>query len=480
MTTSKGISFKEGLLAAVTLSGLPCGLRHLEQARRNHSCSETFLGVCECVPGIGLVIALAEKTCCFTGRLFQRLQDEDLTSSLPPAPHSSSWRPRLLPPSETFKKMLKNLQKAEIAFRVEKGCGNNFVISNDPVSFETLQVLPSTPMRYRLSCSSSRGFRQTMEDEHLFIETKKGEIIAAIFDGHGGIFGKDVKLMSNPQIKRYKKVKESALEENAPKVKEDEMPGVKTEKGSKTSIEEIRKEEENSIQNPGQIVATLLKERFTKKFFEKLELLEGNAHAAFERTIYELNQEINSIPGLETIGSTATICYVDEKGRVYTANIGDSAAFILRKQNGIWKFIPLSCVRTWKNYKEACRAAIVFQNPEVVQRYLSTRKEIRFPREKFGITLSRSLGDAAFSTHNGHPGVIAKPKITINALQEGDILFLGCDGITEECPPEEILKVVSEKGFTEDLAQQLTHAAIRSGSQDNVTVLTVHCAKKTA
>jgi PPM family protein phosphatase len=59
-------------------------------------------------------------------------------------------------------------------------------------------------------------------------------------------------------------------------------------------------------------------------------------------------------------------------------------------------------------------------------------------------------------------------------LQPGDIILLCSDGLTEMVPDEQIAAILREEAEPEIACERLVAEAIRSGGQDNVTVIVAH------
>lgn len=268
------------------------------------------------------------------------------------------------------------------------------------------------PLNFAFFEAEAQGPRPTMEDAHFFKRIEQG-VLTGVFDGHGG-----------------------------------------------------------------QEVAKYASEMFQKKFSAVLAKSHGQVHQAFEELIHEIHQEIAKKQDWSFMGSTAVVCFVDEDTQlIYTATLGDSEANIYRETTGGMKSIPLSCVRDWSSTKDAARAAQALGYPQIADEWPKAEnpKALRYPHPHYGINVSRALGDVSLTGTEERPGVIHKPKITVNRLQVGDKLILACDGLKDYVPEDEIAKLVALNAAHENLAERLVqHAVNVRRAKDNVTVLAVN------
>lgn len=219
----------------------------------------------------------------------------------------------------------------------------------------------------------------------------------------------------------------------------------------------------------GKEVAEYVSLFLQKKFEEVLRLTNKNVHRTFEVLIEEVHKQVAEKHEWNAIGTTAVLSFIDKyTHQIYTATVGDSEANLYRKINSQLKSIPLSCVRDWSYPKEAKRAALFLNNPDIAVNWPNVKnpKLLRYPKSYYGINLSRSIGDVIFEG-----AVIHKPKITVQQVREGDILILACDGLKDYVLEKEIISQI-EKQDSYNLANQLVRYAIEvKKSQDNVTVL---------
>lgn len=231
----------------------------------------------------------------------------------------------------------------------------------------------------------------------------------------------------------------------------------------------------------GKKVGELASKMFLEQFFKKLTENQGNVHQTFELLIDELQKQVIQHPLYDCMGTTAVICYIDKQThRIYTATIGDSEANIYRTINKKLKSVPLSCVRDWSSTKDAKRASIALNSPEIETKWPTAPnpKFLRYPF-RIGINVSRSIGDGQYLGFSTSAGIIHKPKITMNQLAAGDVLIIACDGLKDYVSESEILQLIqnrdpnSKKSFASEL---VNHAIDTKSAQDNVTVIAIDIA----
>lgn len=244
----------------------------------------------------------------------------------------------------------------------------------------------------------------------------------------------------------------------------------------------------------GRKVADYASARIQRLFSDFLQNRAGHAHQTLEELFSAIQEEILLYRQLNTIGSTAVICYLETSTNlVYTATLGDSEAKIYRMIDGELVSIPLSCVRDWSSSRDFMRA-----NSATEGEYLESvgdcwhkrnvnarhrRIDIKNTDEKItpplaGINVSRAFGDHAYNIGRPIDATVAKPKITSCLMELGDILILACDGLYG-CPnrvKEETIISCIENAKNEhplNISQKLVELALGLKSQDNVTVVTL-------
>lgn len=457
-------SYNDGINSIFTgLSGAPYAQRHWSLATnidQDNRCIHKSIAILEFIPIIGGLAALIERIVVFVYEKFHEIFKSKLSSIQNlKAPNCSTWLPRTLPTEIAFAKMWTNSKKS-IAEHTADYMKNPYATENrdpSPVLFvknlygkllkqagqpsdvltdieknnvyaTVEEALPSitsltealsksrtdSPVVLKYCSASERGKRSSMEDAHFFAEIDQG-YITAVFDGHGGCE-----------------------------------------------------------------VARFANEQFQKRFSEELSKANGNVHQTFEALIHDIHLNISNQEAWNYAGCTAVFCFIEKSTNlIYTATLGDSEANIYREIGDYLKSIPLSVIRNWSSKKDALRAAIALKNPKVAQEWpLSTKpKDLRYPRPHIGINVSRALGDVeyCYCIDSSNP-VIHKPKITINQLQQGDILLLVCDGVKDFVSEHEIVRQIEDYKLTsgDNLAKQIvTYSLKEKKSTDNITVVAV-------
>lgn len=217
---------------------------------------------------------------------------------------------------------------------------------------------------------------------------------------------------------------------------------------------------------------------FLEQFPETLKKAEGSAHEAFRNLFPRVHQSFLS-DGNNQGGTTALLAYINyEQQTVCTATLGDSEAFLYRKIDGVFKALPLSCVRNWGSKADAARAAFAYDAPQIASNWprAAEPKAIRIymqdGSEKASINISRAIGDAEFLFYKDRPLVIQKPKITEAIFQPGDYLIFACDGVWDFLKHEDIIRQIEDLKPEESLAKRITLRALDS-STDNITVIAI-------
>lgn len=156
-------------------------------------------------------------------------------------------------------------------------------------------------------------------------------------------------------------------------------------------------------------------------------------------------------------GTTAVVCYlqVNEDGKrvLYTANVGDSRAVLVGKQN---------VMRLSKDHKPF--------DPEEVAEVVARGGFIGQQGRVNGIILVTR----AFGNFDLKPALSCEPYISRVELDDSHkVLVLACDGLWDVCSDEEAMKLVSEVSSSQRMAEHLVCRALKKGSTDNISVVTV-------
>jgi len=229
----------------------------------------------------------------------------------------------------------------------------------------------------------------------------------------------------------------------------------------------------------GEKVAEFVKRRFPVVFSQLLDQSHGIVHEAMEQTCLFIQSEIVLDQSLSICGSTAVICYLENKTNyVYTATIGDSEANIYRKVNNTYKSIPLSCLRNWDSSRDKARVKIAL--PEAVECWHDFNIHGKSRRVEH-LNVSRSFGELVHNIKHPIDVVTIKPKLTICRMMVGDVLVLACDGLKDAVREDNIVNCIETNmnlgKSSEQIANSLLDLALAS-SQDNVTVVTIKIDRK--
>ncbi|MBM3208618.1 MAG: protein serine/threonine phosphatase 2C family protein [Chlamydiae bacterium] len=340
--------------------------------------------------------------------------DKNDTCSLDSLKKVQVWKPRTLTSEMALNKMWRNFTKAVNEHRKKEREPYIHLKEFDSSYNMLLSKEAVTPLQFDCTYAEDQGLRSTMEDAWHYYETNDG-VLASVFDGHGG-----------SGVSKY-----------------------------------VNKE-------------------FFHRFYPMLKQNDKNVHQTFEALFNQIHNEVLADSSLNKMGTTATVCYIDKQTNIiYTASIGDSEANVYRRINGSLKSIPLSCVRDWSSVKDARRAALALNDPliEELWPFSNDAKKLRFPNAKFGVNVSRAIGDKVFTGSEDKPAVIHKPKITVQKVQDNDILIIACDGLKDFASENQILSVIGNKSI-KDYAKALKDYALNVGySTDNITVLAIRIHK---
>lgn len=402
---------------------------------------------------------------------------------------------------DSFNKMYKNTQKALTehldALNRRKDLNKNYIVILGEIGINLFSINPSafdvSPLMFSFYqrllkrsgipcslnilkdlCNKVANAKENQKSLNTFILELQQEIE---FLNNSGYISKE-------QLPSIQTICAQAMDETQSPL--DFTWGVSSEQGYRKSMEDAHffKEFKGGIitgvfdGHGGSDVADYASQEFEKKFPMRFAENRDPLYS-FTTLIQEINQEIFKNPEWDKQGSTALICFIDKKTQlIYTATIGDSEANIYRKtDDGLYKSIPLSCVRDWSSEKDAKRAADYYNEPDIALTWLNDPypKKLRLNR----LNLSRSLGDLRYGFNaEGKAGIISKPKVTIQTLLPNDILILACDGLKDYVPEKNIVDLMNTHSeiSTTELASLLTTQALDTfSSQDNVTVLVLKC-----
>jgi len=140
------------------------------------------------------------------------------------------------------------------------------------------------------------------------------------------------------------------------------------------------------------------------------------------------------------MGTTSTLA-LSVKGMIYFAQVGDSRAYIVR--GGL--------------------ATQMTKDQSLVQRMVDAGKMTREQAEKseHRNIILQALG----------PEESVVPELTRDRLQDGDVVILCSDGLSNQVSSAEIARMTSDNTDLDALCEALVERALETGAPDNVTVV---------
>lgn len=170
---------------------------------------------------------------------------------------------------------------------------------------------------------------------------------------------------------------------------------------------------------------------------------ELNFPLLFEEVHDHIRKLGRSFESLSGIGTTLTVAQIVGR-QLIVAHAGDSGILLLRKG---------SCWALTRNHTIA----------EDIRSRL-TGADSAYIAGELEHTLSRCMGQ----------GEDAFPDIERFDLEAGDRLLLYTDGVTDQCHPEEILKVSTASTTPRHMVEQLIKDANARGGHDNATAIAIY------
>jgi len=198
----------------------------------------------------------------------------------------------------------------------------------------------------------------------------------------------------------------------------------------------------------GEVASDLATEVSFRHLRERLQsgALKGAVPIAdsLKNAVIEANSAIHarskSDPGHHGMGTTATIALVVQ-GMVYFAQVGDSRAYIIRSDN----------------------ARQMTKDQSLVQRMVDAGKLTpeQAERSEHRNIILQALG----------PEEAIVPEFTRDRLQNGDIILLCSDGLSNQITAPQMVALAAANPDLEALCSSLIARAIETGAPDNVTVV---------
>ncbi len=256
----------------------------------------------------------------------------------------------------------------------------------------------------------------------------------------------------------------------------------------------------------GNKVAEYVNQQFTDRFVAAIKEHAGNKLKAFQAVYDQIQEEITKKilelsaaakaetdeekkkelieQGLEweASGATAVVSYIDyERNLVYTANAGDSVAFIFREVSGELRAIPLNTPSDFSNPEDAGR--LIECAPTFKDYLVDNLTESPDPHGQFKFKIeyasgvdgkqyavrdvqnSRGFGDTVPSGL-----IVHRPFVTVCAIEPGDIIFQSSDWLTAFS-----LKNIATR-IREGVTPKIIHSEL-SATQDDASVTLVRVSK---
>lgn len=179
----------------------------------------------------------------------------------------------------------------------------------------------------------------------------------------------------------------------------------------------------------------------------------------FDQTFTEADSYLNAAHGIFS-GCTAVVALHRRERRqganvrvLYTANVGDSRAVLLRGDTAI-------------------RLSYDHKGSDVLeqQRVKDSGGFIFNDRVNGLLAITRALGDSEMKDY-----IAGRPYTTETVLKEGEdrLLILACDGLWDVCSDQEACQLIRDVEDPQAAAQMLVEYALKNGSFDNLSVLVV-------
>jgi serine/threonine protein phosphatase PrpC len=176
------------------------------------------------------------------------------------------------------------------------------------------------------------------------------------------------------------------------------------------------------------------------------------------KTIIKLGENINHQSFAQNCGSTL-IASLQTGNRIFTANVGDSKAILLKCTN---KRTFTAQALNWEHKPTDQDEATRIKN--------QGGSILKLGVERLGgvLALSRAFG------HPRLPGLSYQPDITVVETSDEEAYIINCcDGVTETMNELDIKELFNKQGLLNNPAFQLSKEAYLHGSSDNISVVFV-------
>ncbi len=193
---------------------------------------------------------------------------------------------------------------------------------------------------------------------------------------------------------------------------------------SKTATETVKEYIEKNIEQ-------------TNEEKEKIFNMISKAMEYANNVVYEKSQEDEELLGM---GTTMEICLII-KDKLYIGHIGDSRIYRIRR--GVMQKLTED-----HSYVQ-----------ELVNEGTITPKEAEHHPKKN--MLMKALGCAPY----------VEPDIIERSIQDGDIIEMNTDGLTNMVPAKEIQEIITQE--SDNIAKDLIEKANKAGGLDNITTVIV-------
>ena len=193
---------------------------------------------------------------------------------------------------------------------------------------------------------------------------------------------------------------------------------------SKTATETVKEYIEKNIEQ-------------TTEEKEKIFNMISKAMEYANNVVYEKSQEDEELLGM---GTTMEICLII-KDKLYIGHIGDSRIYRIRR--GVMQKLTED-----HSYVQ-----------ELVNEGTITPKEAEHHPKKN--MLMKALGCAPY----------VEPDIIERSIQDGDIIEMNTDGLTNMVPAKEIQEIITQE--SDNIAKDLREKANKAGGLDNITTVIV-------